>query len=51
MVYHWKARVLYGKASHPYMPASRWVGMPYHGWNEADFRVKGARIYLPLAFR
>ncbi len=51
LVYHWKARLLYGKATHPYMPASRWVGLPYHGWNEADFRVRGTRIYLPLAIR
>jgi hypothetical protein len=50
-VYHWRARVLYGKATQPYMPASRWVAMPYHGWNEADFRVVGSRIYLPLAIR
>jgi hypothetical protein len=50
-VYHWRARVLYGKVTHPYMPASRWVGMPYHGWNEADFRTVGSRLYLPLLMR
>lgn len=47
---HWRLRWQYNPATTPWMPASRWVGMPYHGWNEAYFRTKSNyKIYLPLS--
>jgi hypothetical protein len=35
----------------PFMPASRWVTMPWTGWNEQDFRTGGDRILLPVVVR
>jgi hypothetical protein len=33
------------------MPASRWLTMPWNGWNEQDLRTGGAIIFLPLILR
>ena len=49
--YHWRMRVLYRPATTPWMPASRWMTVPWNGWNEEDFRTVGSRVFLPLALR
>jgi hypothetical protein len=49
--YHWRLRTLYNPATTPFMPASRWVTVPWNGWNEEDLRTTGARIFLPLVLR
>jgi hypothetical protein len=51
-VSHWRARWRYDPVTTPWMPASRWVTMPWNGWNEADFRTLGQpRVFLPLVLR
>jgi hypothetical protein len=45
--YHWRIRWLYDPAMTPFMPASRWVTIPWNGWNEADFRTDERLLYLP----
>lgn len=49
--YHWRMRWRYDPATTPWMPASRWMTVPWNGWNEADFRTGGSRIMLPLVIR
>ena len=49
--YHWRLRVIYRPSSTPWMPASRWVTIPWNGWNETDFRTGGHRVMLPLILR
>jgi hypothetical protein len=49
--YHWRIRWCYDPATTPWMPASRWMTVPWNGWNEADFRTGGSRIMLPLVLR
>jgi hypothetical protein len=51
MPYHWRMRWRYDPATTPWMPASRWMTVPWNGWNEADFRTGGSRIMLPLVLR
>ena len=50
MSYHWRTRILYSPATTPFLPASRWMTIPWNGWNEADFRSDG-RIFLPMVVR
>jgi hypothetical protein len=38
-VYHWRVRLLYHPATTPLQQYSRWVTMPWNGWQEADFRT------------
>jgi hypothetical protein len=45
--------VRYHPASVPYQPYSRWMHMPWNGWQEADLRTNGFqavgyRVALPL---
>ena len=49
--YHWRARVRYEPATVPFQPFSRWMHMPWNGWEEADLRAGGFRIDIPLVFR
>jgi hypothetical protein len=49
--YHWRLRMRYNPATTPFMPASRWVTIPWNGWNEEDFRTAGSRLRLPLVLR
>ena len=49
--YHWRLRWHYNPATTPYMPASRWLTVPWNGWNEQDMRTGGDRVYLPLVMR
>ncbi|HSR33898.1 MAG TPA: FG-GAP-like repeat-containing protein, partial [Anaerolineae bacterium] len=51
MPYHWRMRFRYHPGTTPFMPASRWVTVPWNGWNEQDLRTSGARILLPLSLR
>jgi hypothetical protein len=51
MAYHWRLRTLYNPATTPFMPASRWVTIPWNGWNETDLRTMGSRVNLPLVLR
>ncbi len=44
MAYHWRLRTLYNPATTPFMPASRWVTIPWNGWNETDLRTMGSQI-------
>jgi hypothetical protein len=45
--YHWRVRWLYDPTTMPFMPASRWMTVPWNGWNEADFRTDEILLYLP----
>jgi hypothetical protein len=45
--YHWRIRLRNDPASLPWMPASRWLTMPWNGWNEADLHTAGYQIVLP----
>ena len=47
-LYHWRQRWIYSTSSQPFMPASRWVTMPWNGWQEADLRTGGGRLFLPV---
>jgi hypothetical protein len=49
--YHWRVRVLYSPVTNPFMPGSRWMTMPWNGWNETDFFTAGVRLFLPLVLR
>jgi hypothetical protein len=49
--YHWRLRWHYNPATTPYMPASRWLTVPWNGWNEQDLRTDGAILHLPLILR
>jgi hypothetical protein len=49
--YHWRIRLRYDPVTTPWMPASRWVTVPWNGWNEADFRLPGHRVFVPLVLR
>jgi hypothetical protein len=49
--YHWRLRWHYNPATTPYMPASRWLTMPWNGWNEQDLRTGGDIVFLPLVLR
>jgi hypothetical protein len=52
--YHWRARWHYDPVTMPWMPASRWVTVPWNGWNEADFRSEETnefQIFLPTILR
>ncbi|MFN2291232.1 MAG: FG-GAP-like repeat-containing protein [Anaerolineae bacterium] len=48
---HWRIRDCYDPATTPWMPCSRWLTMPWNGWNEQDFRAGGYRVLLPLVLR
>ena len=47
-VYHWRARLRFNPTSQPYLPATRWLSLPYHGWNEADLHTLYWSNYLPV---
>ena len=49
--YHWRVRVHYNPVTTPFMPASRWLTMPWNGWNETDLRTPGTHVFLPLVMR
>jgi hypothetical protein len=49
--YHWRVRLRYNAASVPFTPASRWVTVPWNGWNELDLRTGGYKILLPILLR
>ncbi len=38
-VYHWRVRLHYSSATTPFQQYSRWVTMPWNGWQEADLRT------------
>ena len=46
--HHWRLLWFYNPATTPWMPASRWVSLPYHGWNEAHFRTEYYWAHLPI---
>lgn len=50
-VYHWRARLRFDPVTQPYLPATRWLSMPYHGWNESDLRTMYLYTYLPVIVR
>jgi len=49
--HHWRTRWRFDQITTPWMPASRWVTMPWNGWNEQDFRTYGEELFLPLIMR
>jgi hypothetical protein len=49
--YHWRIRLLYLPGNRLGQPAGRWLHMPWHGWNETDFRTRPHIIHLPLITR
>lgn len=48
---HWRLRVLFDQATTPFMPSSRWVTIPWNGWNETDMRTSFECNYLPLELK
>jgi hypothetical protein len=47
--YHWRVRLHYHPATTPYQQYSRWLTVPWNGWNETDLRTgQEQRLYLPL---
>ncbi len=51
MNYHWRMRFRYNPGTTPFLPVSRWVTIPWNGWNETDLRTAGSRVTLPLVVR
>ena len=49
--YHWRVRWRYDPVTTPFMPASRWITVPWNGWNETDLRTGGSRVMLPVVLR
>jgi len=49
--YHWRVRWRYEPSTTPWMPASRWLTMPWNGWNEQDLRTAGFRVALPAVLK
>ena len=49
--YHWRLRICYHPATTPWMPCSRWLTVPWNGWNEKDLRTRGSGILLPLVLK
>jgi hypothetical protein len=53
--YHWRVRVRYYPARSPFQQYSRWITVPWNGWNETDLRTGGAAArratWLPLVLR
>ena len=50
--YHWRVRLLYKPGNALGQPASRWVHIPWVGWNESDLRTRqGYSVYLPVIMR
>ena len=39
--YHWRVRLLYRPGNALGQPASRWLHIPWAGWNETDVRTNG----------
>jgi hypothetical protein len=37
--YHWRVRLLYHQAATPFQQQSRWLTIPWNGWQEADLRT------------
>jgi cell division septation protein DedD len=51
-LYHWRLRLRYHPATTPFQQYSRWLTMPWNGWNEADLRTANLwPNYLPLALK
>jgi hypothetical protein len=51
-MYHWRARWRYDPAVTPFQSYSRWVTIPWNGWNEQDLRTDCAGgVFLPLILR
>jgi hypothetical protein len=54
--YHWRLRLIYEPGSVLGQPASRWVHVPWDGWQQQDFRTGGElqqpfELYLPFTIR
>jgi hypothetical protein len=49
--YHWRVRWHYDPVMSPWLPAGRWVTVPWNGWNEADFRTPSYQVFVPLVLR
>jgi len=49
--FNWRLRFLYNPATTPFMPPSRWVTVPWNGWNEQDLRTAGSRLFLPTVHK
>ncbi|MBN2549710.1 MAG: FG-GAP repeat protein [Anaerolineales bacterium] len=47
-LYHFRIRWRYNPATTPWMPASRWLTQPWNGWQEADLRTGGGRLFVPV---
>jgi hypothetical protein len=46
--YHWRVRLRYDTAGVPFQQYSRWMHMPWNGWQEADLQTAGSWLALPL---
>lgn len=51
MAYHWRMRLHYHPTAALFQPHSRWLTVPWNGWNEQDLRTSPPTIYLPLVLR
>jgi hypothetical protein len=48
--YHWRVRLIYTPGNRLGQTASRWVHIPWDGWDQLDFRTQSetSKIYLPI---
>jgi hypothetical protein len=49
--YHWRVRLCYHPSQTPYQEYSRWMHIPWNGWNEQDLRTAGYKVQLPIVLR
>ena len=50
--YHWRVRIKHSPVTSPFAPPlSRWLHIPWNGWNEADLTTGKYYLYAPLIKR
>ncbi len=42
--YHWRLRLLYDTAATPFQQASRWLTVPWNGWQETDLSTRSTAV-------
>ncbi len=48
--YHWRVRLRYDPVTTPFQPYSRWLTMPWNGWEEEDLRTSAPSEVVLLYF-
>jgi hypothetical protein len=47
-VYHWRVRLRYHPVTAPFQQCSRWLTMPWNGWQEQDLRTGSVSVTLVM---